>query len=120
MAKRGGYMGGMGGGMPGNMKNLMKQAQKMQREMEEAQANLSEQEFTATAGGNAVEVTVSCDKTVKGVKIAPEAVDPDDVEMLQDLIVAAVNSAMDQVDEAQKKVMGAASGGLGGLGGMPF
>lgn len=119
MAKRGGYMGGMGGGMPGNMKNLMKQAQRMQREMEEAQANLSEQEFKGTAGGNAVEVTVSGDKEVKAVKIAPEAVDPDDVEMLQDLIVAAVNGALAQVDEAQKKAMGAA-GGLGSLGGMPF
>ena len=120
MAKRGGYMG-MGGGMPGNMKNLMKQAQKMQREMEEAQASLGEKEFTATAGGNAVSVTVNGNKEVTAVAISPDAVDPDDVEMLQDLIVAAVNSALGQVDEEQKKLMGSAAGGLGGLGGgLPF
>ena len=79
MAKRG---GGFPGGMPGNMGNLMKQAQKMQRQMEEASKELEEKEVTAAAGGGAVEVTVSGKKEVTKVKIDPEAVDPDDVEML--------------------------------------
>ena len=91
MAKRGGFPGG---GMPGNMNNLMKQAQRMQRQMEESQKELETKEFTAKAGGGAVEVTVLGSKTLKSVTISPEAVDPDDVEMLQDMIVAAVNEAM--------------------------
>ena len=104
---RGGYGGmGMGMGMPGNMKNLMKQAQKMQQKMQEAQESLSEAEFTATAGGNAVSVTVSGTKEVKSVKISPEALDPEDVEMLEDMIVAAVNEAMKKVDEEQEKLTG--------------
>ena len=84
MAKRG---GGFPGGMPGNMGNLMKQAQKMQRQMEEASKELEEKEVTAAAGGGAVEVTVSGKKEVTKVKIDPEAVDPDDVEMLEDMII---------------------------------
>ena len=84
MAKRG---GGFPGGMPGNMGNLMKQAQKMQRQMEEASKELEEKEVTAAAGGGAVEVTVSGKKEVTKVKIDPEAVDPDDVEMLEDMIM---------------------------------
>ena len=104
---RGGYGGmGMVMGMPGNMKNLMKQAQKMQQKMQEAQESLSEAEFTATAGGNAVSVTVSGTKEVKSVKISPEALDPEDVEMLEDMIVAAVNEAMKKVDEEQEKLTG--------------
>jgi len=102
---RGGY-GGMGMGMPGNMKNLMKQAQRMQQKMQEAQESLSEAEFTATSGGNAVSVTVSGTKELKAVKISPEAMDPDDVEMLEDMIVAAVNEAMKKVDEEQEKLTG--------------
>ena len=89
MAKRGGFPGGM----PGNMNNLMKQAQRMQRQMEEQQAALETKEFTATAGGGVVEVTVTGKREVTKVKIDPEAVDPDDVEMLEDLIVAATNEA---------------------------
>ena len=81
MAKRGGFPGGM----PGNMNNLMKQAQRMQRQMEEQQAALESKEFTATAGGGVVEVTVTGKREVTKVKIDPEAVDPDDVEMLEDL-----------------------------------
>ena len=77
MGKKGGFPGGMG--MPGNMNNLMKQAQRMQRQMEESQKELETKEFTAKAGGGAVEVTVLGNKTVKDVKISPEAVDPDDV-----------------------------------------
>ena len=112
MAKRGGYMGGM----PGNMSNLMKQAQRMQRQMEEGRKALEEKEFTAQAGGGAVSVVVSGAKQVKEIKLAPEAVDPEDVEMLQDMIVAALNEAFAQVDEASDSMMGGMAGGLGGLG----
>ena len=87
MARRGGFPGGM----PGNMTNLMKQAQRMQRQMEEKTKELEEKEYTATVGGGVVTVTVSGKKEVVSVKISPEAVDPDDVEMLEDLIVAATN-----------------------------
>ena len=107
MAKRGGFPGG---GMPGNMANLMKQAQRMQRQMEEMESK----EFTATAGGGAVEVTVSGKREVLGVKLAEEVVDPDDIEMLQDLIVAAVNEAMRKVDEETGAAMSKLTGGLGG------
>lgn len=113
MAKRGGFPGG---GMPGNMNNLMKQAQRMQRQMEESQKELETKEFTSKAGGGAVSVTVSGSKEVKEVKIDKEVVDPDDVEMLEDLIVAAVNEAMKQVDEANQATMSKMTGGLGGFG----
>ena len=115
MAKRGGFPGG---GMPGNMNNLMKQAQRMQRQMEESQKELETKEFSAKAGGGAVEVTVLGSKTLKSVTISPEAVDPDDVEMLQDMIVAAVNEAMKQADEASGAMIGKMTGSLGG--GFPF
>ena len=111
MAKHGGFPGG---GMPGNMANLMKQAQRMQRQMEEQQKELESKEFTATAGGGAVEVTVSGKREVVGVKLAEEVVDPDDIEMLQDLIVAAVNEAMRKVDEESGAAMSKLTGGLGG------
>lgn len=119
MAKRGGFPGGMG--MPGNMNNLMKQAQKMQKQMEEAQKALEEQEVTAKAGGGAVEVTVSGKREVMKVKLSPEVVDPDDIEMLEDLIMAATNEALRQIEEASQKSMSSITGGLGGLGGgLPF
>jgi DNA-binding YbaB/EbfC family protein len=89
MAKRGGFPGGMG--MPGNMNNLMKQAQRMQRQMEESQKELETKEFTAKAGGGAVEVTVTGKKEVTKVKLSQEVVDPDDVEMLEDLVMAATH-----------------------------
>ena len=111
MAKRGGFPGG---GMPGNMANLMKQAQKMQKQMEEATKELEEKEMTATAGGGVVEVTVSGKREVTRIKIDPEAVDPDDVEMLEDLIMAATNEAIRQVDEYSQNTMGKITGGLGG------
>ena len=115
MAKRGGFPGGM----PGNMGNLMKQAQKMQRQMEEASKEL--EEMTAAAGGGAVEVTVSGKKEVTKVKIDPEAVDPDDVEMLEDLIMAATNEALRQIEEFSQASMSKITGGLGGMGGgLPF
>ena len=118
MAKRGGFPGGM----PGNMANIMKQAQKMQKQMEEAQKNLEEQEVTATAGGGAVEVTVSGKHEVTKVKLAEEVVDPDDIEMLQDLIVAATNEAFRQMEAANSEAMSRLTGGLGGAlgGGFPF
>lgn len=119
MAKRGGFPGGMG--MPGNMNNLMKQAQKMQKQMEENQKSLEEKEFTATAGGGAVEVTITGKREVTKVKLAQEVVDPDDIEMLEDLIVAATNEALRKVEEESAAVMSKLTGGLGGLGGgFPF
>ena len=117
MAKRGGFPGGM----PGNMNNLMKQAQRMQRQMEEAQQKLETMEATATAGGGAVEVTVSGKREVVKVKLDQEVVDPDDVEMLEDLIVAATNEALRKVEEASASAMSKLTGGLGGgIPGMPF
>ena len=116
MAKRGGFPGGMG--MPGNMNNLRKQAQKMQRQMEEGQKELEAKEFSAKAGGGAVEVTVSGKKEVLRVQLSQEVVDPDDIEMLQDLIMAATNEALRMADEANNELMGKMTGGLGG--GFPF
>ena len=117
MAKRGGFPGG---GMPGNMANLMKQAQKMQRQMEEQAKELETKEFSATAGGGAVEVTVSGAKKLVKVKLDEEAVDPEDVEMLEDLIMAAANQALRQMEEETTAAMARLTGGMGGLGGMPF
>ena len=112
MAKRGGFPGGMG--LPGNMNNLMKQAQKMQKQMEESQKELEEKEFTASAGGGAVEVKVNGRREILQVKLAEEAVDPDDVEMLEDLIMVAVNDALRQVDESTAADMSRFTGGVGG------
>lgn len=111
MAKRGGFPGG---GMPGNMANLMKQAQRMQRQMEEQQKELETKEFRATAGGGAVEVTVSGKREVTKVKLSEEVVDPDDIEMLEDLIVAATNEALRKVEEETSAAMSKFTGGLGG------
>ena len=116
MAKRGGFPGGMA--MPGNMNNLMKQAQRMQRQMEESQKELETKEFTAKAGGGAVEVTVTGKKEVTKVKLAEEVVDPDDIEMLEDLVTAAVNEALRMAEEANASMMSKMTGGLGG--GFPF
>ena len=113
MAKRGGYPGGMA--MPGNMNNLMKQAQRMQRQMEENQKELETKEFTAKSGGGAVEITLTGKKEVVKVILDKDAVDPDDVETLQDMIVAAFNEASKQVDEANESMMGKMN-----LGGLPF
>ena len=114
MAKRGGFPGG---GMPGNMANLMKQAQKMQRQREEQAQELETKEYTATAGGGAVEVTMNGKREVLSVKLEEEVVDPEDIEMLQDLIVAATNEALRKVDEESNSAMSKLTGGLGG--GMP-
>ena len=105
-------------GMPGNMNNLMKQAQKMQRQMEENQKALEEKEYTAAAGGGAVEITVSGQKEIVKVKLAEEVVDPDDIEMLEDLIMAAANQALRQMEEDSAAMMSKLTGGMGG--GFPF
>ena len=107
MAKRGGFPGGM----PGNMNNLMTQAQKMQKQMAETSKALEEKTYEASAGGGVVSVTVSGKKEVTSVKIAEEVVDPDDIEMLEDLIVTAVNQALKQADEESASIMRQATGG---------
>ena len=114
MAKRGGFPGGL----PGNMTNLMKQAQRMQRQMEETTKELEEKEYTASSGGGAVTVTVSGKKEVVSVKLSEEVVDPDDIEMLEDLILAATNEALRQMEEMAQSSMAKITGGLGG--GLPF
>ena len=115
MAKRGGFPGM---GMPGNMNNLMKQYQKMQKKLEETQEELAKKEYIAQAGGGAVKVVLNGERKVLSVSLNKDAVDPEDVEMLQDMIVAAVNEAMKQADEASQELMGKMTGGLGG--GFPF
>ncbi len=118
MAKRGGYPGGMG--MPGNMNNLMKQAQRMQKQMEEQAKALEEKTYEASAGGGVVKVVISGKKEITQVHIDPEAVDPEDVEMLEDLVMAAVNEAIRMQDEDQSASMSKITGNMGGLGGLPF
>ncbi len=98
---RGGFPGGNFGGI--NMNQIMKQAKKMQQEMEESQANLASKSFESTAGGEAVYVKVNGAKELQEIKIKKEVVDPDDVEMLQDLILTAVNDALKKVDSAQSQ-----------------
>ena len=112
MAKRGGFPGGA---MPGNMNNLMKQAQRMQRQMEEKTKEMEEKEWEATAGGGAVTVRVSGKKEVLSVKLSEEVVDPDDIEMLEDLIVAATNEAHRKMEEENAAMMNQLTGGLGGM-----
>ena len=95
MAKKGGFPGG---GMPGNMNNLMKQAQKMQRQLEETQKEVEELEATASSGGGAVEVKVNGKHEMVSITLDEEVVDPEDIEMLQDLIVAATNESYESMD----------------------
>ena len=116
MARKGGFPGGM----PGNMNNLMKQAQKMQRQMEETTKELETKEYVATAGGGAVEVKVSGKKELVSVTLAEEVVDPEDIEMLEDLIMAAVNEAYRQAESESQNAMNKLTGGMGGLGGLGF
>ena len=115
---RGGFSG-FGGG---NMNNLMRQAQKMQQEMADAMervnAELAERKVEASVGGGAVSVVATCDMRVKELAIKPEAVDPDDIEMLQDMVVAAVNEALRMADEAAKAEREKITGGMGGMGGL--
>ena len=106
MSKRGGFPG-MGGGFGGmNLNQLMKEAKKMQSDMEKSQEELAEKEFEASAGGEAVKVKVSGKKEIKELKIKPEVLDPEDVEMLEDLITTCVNNALKQVDDAQAASLG--------------
>jgi hypothetical protein len=104
------------GGFPGfggNIGNLMKQAQKMQEEMKKVEEELEEDEYEATAGGGAVTVVVTGKKRIKSIKIKPEVVDPEDVETLEDLIMAAINEAFRKADEASNSKMGKITGGMG-------
>ena len=103
MSRRGGFPGGMGGM---NINQLMKEAKKMQADMEKTQVELANKEFDATAGGGAVYVKVTGDKKVKEITIKKEAVDPEDVEMLQDLILTCVNEALRKVDTASASEFG--------------
>lgn len=102
---------GFGGGA-GNMQSMIRKAQKMQEEMEKKQEELSQREFTATSGGGAVSVAISGKKEVQKLTIQPEVVDPQDVEMLEDLIKAAVNEALRQIEEVTSKEMDAITNGL--------
>lgn len=109
MAKRGGFPG-MGGGA--NMQQLMRQAQKMQQDMEQAQKELTEATVEATTGGGMVTCIATGEHKIQSIKINPEAVDPDDVEMLEDMVVAAVNEAMRLVDDMTQQKMGRFTGGM--------
>ena len=112
MAK-GGFPGGFGGG---NMNNLMKQAQKLQKQMEDMQKELETKEFEASVGGRAVVVKVTGKKEVSSINIKPEVVDADDVEMLEDLVMSAVNEALRKAEEETSSKMGKLTGGMpGGL-----
>lgn len=101
---RGGFQGGNLGGM--NMNNLLKQAKKMQEEMEKSQEDLASQEFESTAGGGAIKVTVNGAKEVKEIKIKKEVIDPEDPEMLEDLVLTCVNDALKKVDSATQAEFG--------------
>ncbi|MDD6401485.1 MAG: YbaB/EbfC family nucleoid-associated protein [Lachnospiraceae bacterium] len=115
MAKRGGFPGGM---MPGNMNNLMKQAQKMQKQMEDTSKALEEKEYEAAAGGGVVKVKMNGKKEIVSIHLDEEVVDKDDIEMLEDLVMAAVNEVIRAQSEDEKTQMGKITGGLGG--GFPF
>jgi len=108
MAKRGGMPAGGGGGGG----DLMKQIQAMQSKLAEAQARLDDMEFEATAGGGAVHVVLTAHPALKSIEIKPEAVDPDDVEMLQDLVMAALNDGLEQVRSGQMQQLAGLAGGL--------
>ena len=106
MSKRGGFPGGMGGFGGMNINQLMKEAKKMQADMEKSQEELGLKEFEATSGGGAVYVKVTGNKVIKEIRINKDVVDPDDVEMLQDLILTCINEALRKVDAAQSASFG--------------
>ena len=109
----------IGGGGAQNMNQMIKQAQKMQDEITALQEDIEARDFTATAGGGAVEVTLSGKKIIKSLNLKPEVVDPEDIEMLQDLIMAAVNEAIRAQADDEKEQLGKITGGMGGgLGGL--
>ncbi len=108
----------MGKGFPGfggNIGNLMKQAEKMQKDIQKVQSELEEKEVEASAGGGAVSVVVSGKKDIKVIKISPEVVDPEDVEMLEDLVLAAVNEGLRKADDMVASEMKKVTGGMPGL-----
>ena len=111
--------GGFGGG---NMQQLMRQAQKMQEDMKRTREEIDSTEYSSQVGGGMVEITMLGNRTIKSVKIKKEVVDPDDVEMLEDLIAAAVNEAFRQMEADNTETMSKLTGGLGGAlgGGLPF
>lgn len=116
MARRGGFPGMMGGA---NMQQLAMQAQRLQQQISQLQENLNKREFEATSGGGMVRAKVNGERTILELEIKPEAVDPSDVEMLQDLVVAALNEALktahDTVENEMSKLTGGAGGSFGGL-----
>jgi DNA-binding YbaB/EbfC family protein len=114
MAKGGGFPG-FGGG---NIQNLMKQAQKMQKDMEKTQEELANKTVEASSGGGAVVIVANGKKEILSITIKPEVVDPEDTEMLQDIILAAVNEALRKADDLTNSEMSKITGGLGGLGGL--
>ena len=118
MAKGGFPRGGFPGGGMGNMQQMIRQAQKMQQDMAKAQEELAQATVEASAGGGMVTAVVSGDKQLQSITIKPEAVDPDDVEMLQDLVLAAVNEALRQMDELASEKMSKVTGGMGGIPGL--
>lgn len=105
-------------GMGGNINNLMKQAQKMQRDMQKMQEELEQRTVEASSGGGAVTVIANGKKQIQQINIKPEAVDPEDVEMLQDLVLAAVNEALRKVDDVINSEMGKITGGMSGIPGL--
>ena len=113
MAKRGGFPGGMGGGM--NMQKMMMQAQKMQLEMSKAQEEIKEMTFEASAGGGMVKAVAKGTMTIESLTIDPAAVDPDDAEMLQDMVLAAVNEALHTAEETRQSELGKLAPGMGGM-----
>lgn len=102
---------GMGGGAQ-NMNSMIKQAQKMQEKITEVQEDIENREFSTTVGGGAVEVTMTGNKKIKNLVIKPEVVDPEDIEMLQDLIISAFNDNVKQIEDTTEKEMGAITGGV--------
>ncbi|MGI6077328.1 MAG: YbaB/EbfC family nucleoid-associated protein [Fastidiosipilaceae bacterium] len=119
--RRGGFPGGnrFGGG-GGNLNQLMKQAQKMQEEMAKAQEEIANLEVEGSSGGGMVQVKINGDHRIIELNIEPEAVDPDDVDMLEDMVIAAINDAMNKLDKASEERMGSVTGGLPGMPGMGF
>ena len=106
------FQGGFGGGGMGNMSSMIKQAQKMQEDMLKLQDEISEKTLETTAGGGAVKVTITGKKEIKSIKISPDVVDPDDIEMLEDLILACINEAIRSVEEMSAKEMSKITGGM--------
>jgi DNA-binding YbaB/EbfC family protein len=110
--------GGMQGMNMNNMNNMLKQAQKMQKQMADMQANLAEESLEASSGGGAVKVTINGEKQITALTISPDVVDADDVEMLEDLVMTAVNEAIRQMDEKVNSAMSKITGGMPGIPGL--